>query len=237
METYSSLNWHVHPCLFPLPGLWFSPAVSRSSTSLASIPVIHTSWPGFTTRPQHGHWQTQNGTPSPHASRLSGKDMKWLDCVWRLRAINVARIRNLNLFTLSVSQARVALPGGLAMHSIPGRQVCIDTGLPPFFHMPPPAHAHAPAPSSPQPQPSPHSSHTHKVRGGRHKHTVKADLSRTDTQTHTFALFHFIFLSAHSLSCSDALTPDDVTTGTSLLLFERYRGHYWLLNSSSALFL
>ncbi|XP_042291515.1 terminal nucleotidyltransferase 4A isoform X1 [Thunnus albacares] len=60
------------------------------------------------------------------------------------------------------SQARVSLPGGLAMHSIPGRQVCIDTGLPPFFHMPPPAHAHAPAPSSPQPPPSPHSSHTHK---------------------------------------------------------------------------
>ncbi|KAM6899803.1 terminal nucleotidyltransferase 4A [Xenentodon cancila] len=62
------------------------------------------------------------------------------------------------------SQARVSLPGGLAMHSIPGRQVCMDTGLPPFFHMPPPAHAHAhaPAPSSPQPLPSPHSSHTHK---------------------------------------------------------------------------
>ncbi|KAM7383904.1 hypothetical protein PAMA_011324 [Pampus argenteus] len=60
------------------------------------------------------------------------------------------------------SQAHVSLPGGLAMHSIPGRQVCIDTGLPPFFHMHPPAHAHAPAPSSPQPPPSPHSSHTHK---------------------------------------------------------------------------
>uniref|UniRef100_A0A674MME1 Terminal nucleotidyltransferase 4A n=1 Tax=Takifugu rubripes TaxID=31033 RepID=A0A674MME1_TAKRU len=67
------------------------------------------------------------------------------------------------------SQARVSLPGGLAMHSIPGRQVCIDTGLPPFFHMPPPAHAHAPAPSSPQPPPSPHSSHTHKVGAGRHE--------------------------------------------------------------------
>lgn len=60
------------------------------------------------------------------------------------------------------SQARVSLPSGLAMPSIPGRQVCIDTGLPPFFHMPPPAHAHAPAPTSPQPPPSPHSSHTHK---------------------------------------------------------------------------
>ncbi|XP_030596209.1 terminal nucleotidyltransferase 4A [Archocentrus centrarchus] len=60
------------------------------------------------------------------------------------------------------SQARVPLPGGLAMHSMPGRQVCIDTGLSPFFHMHPPAHPHAPAPSSPQPPPSPHSSHTHK---------------------------------------------------------------------------
>lgn len=60
------------------------------------------------------------------------------------------------------SQARVSLPAGLAMPSIAGRQVCIDTGLPPFFHMPPPAHAHVPAPSSPQPPPSPQSSHTHK---------------------------------------------------------------------------
>lgn len=68
---------------------------------------------------------------------------------------------------ISVLQARVSLPTALAVHSIPGRQVCIDTGLPPFFHMPPPAHAHAPAPSSPQPPPSPHSSHTHKVRAGR----------------------------------------------------------------------
>ncbi|KAL6100179.1 tent4a [Pungitius sinensis] len=60
------------------------------------------------------------------------------------------------------SQARVSLPGGLAMHSIPGRQVCIETGLPSFFQMPPPARAHAPAPSSPQSPPSPHSGHTHK---------------------------------------------------------------------------
>uniref|UniRef100_A0A1A8FTQ2 Terminal nucleotidyltransferase 4A n=1 Tax=Nothobranchius korthausae TaxID=1143690 RepID=A0A1A8FTQ2_9TELE len=58
------------------------------------------------------------------------------------------------------SQAHVSLPGGLTLHSLPGRQVCMDTGLPPFFHLPPPAHA--PAPSSPQPPPSPHSSHTHK---------------------------------------------------------------------------
>ncbi|XP_037831817.1 terminal nucleotidyltransferase 4A isoform X2 [Kryptolebias marmoratus] len=58
------------------------------------------------------------------------------------------------------SQAHVSLAGALALHSMPGRQVCMDTGLPPFFHLPPPAHA--PAPSSPQPPPSPHSGHTHK---------------------------------------------------------------------------
>ncbi|XP_061615507.1 terminal nucleotidyltransferase 4A [Phyllopteryx taeniolatus] len=58
------------------------------------------------------------------------------------------------------SQARASLPGGLPMHSIAGRQVCIDTRLPAFFHMPPPAHAHAP--SSPQAPPSHHSSHAHK---------------------------------------------------------------------------
>ncbi|XP_038155707.1 terminal nucleotidyltransferase 4A isoform X1 [Cyprinodon tularosa] len=61
-----------------------------------------------------------------------------------------------------VSQAHVSLPSSLALHSMPGRQVCMDTGLPPFYHMPPPAHAHTPAPSSPQPPLSPHSSHTHK---------------------------------------------------------------------------
>ncbi|MED6269606.1 hypothetical protein CHARACLAT_001252 [Characodon lateralis] len=60
------------------------------------------------------------------------------------------------------SQAHVSLPSGLAMHSMPGRQVCMDTGLPPFYHMPPPAHAHTPAPSSSQPPLSPHSSYTHK---------------------------------------------------------------------------
>uniref|UniRef100_A0A3B5KT33 Terminal nucleotidyltransferase 4A n=1 Tax=Xiphophorus couchianus TaxID=32473 RepID=A0A3B5KT33_9TELE len=58
--------------------------------------------------------------------------------------------------------AHVSLPSGLAMHSMPGRQVCMDTGLPSFYHMPLPAHAHTPAPSSPQPPLSPHSSHTHK---------------------------------------------------------------------------
>lgn len=93
------------------------------------------------------------------------------------------------------SQARVSLPGGLAMHSIPGRQVCIDTGLPPFFHMPPPAHAHAPAPSSPQPPPSPHSSHTHKngakfnVKGFHNpplvNNAVLANRGHTHAHTHT----------------------------------------------------
>ncbi|XP_061597037.1 terminal nucleotidyltransferase 4A [Cololabis saira] len=93
------------------------------------------------------------------------------------------------------SQARVSLPGGLAMHSIPGRQVCMDTGLSPFFHMPPPAHAHAhaPAPSSPQPLPSPHSSHIHKngvkfnVKGFHNPPLVNnaALVNRGHTHTHT----------------------------------------------------
>ncbi|XP_047461751.1 terminal nucleotidyltransferase 4A isoform X2 [Mugil cephalus] len=93
-----------------------------------------------------------------------------------------------------VSQARVSLPGGLTMHSIPGRQVCIDARLPPFFHMPPPAHAHAPAPSSPQPPPSPHSSHTHKngakfnVKGFHNpplvNNAVLANRGHTHTQYH-----------------------------------------------------
>ncbi|XP_059205642.1 terminal nucleotidyltransferase 4A [Centropristis striata] len=94
------------------------------------------------------------------------------------------------------SQARVSLPGGLAMHSIPGRQVCIDTGLPPFFHMPPPAHAHAPAPSSPQPQPSPHSSHTHKngvkfnVKGFHNPPLVNNPVLPNRGHTHTHTQYH-----------------------------------------------
>ncbi|KAM4630040.1 terminal nucleotidyltransferase 4A [Polymixia lowei] len=96
------------------------------------------------------------------------------------------------------SQARVSLPGGLAMHSIPGRQVCIDTGLPPFFHMPPPAHAHAPAPSSPQPPPSPHSSHTHKnaakfnVKGFHNPALVSSPVlaNRGHTHAHTHTQYH-----------------------------------------------
>ncbi|XP_071771013.1 terminal nucleotidyltransferase 4A [Centroberyx gerrardi] len=95
------------------------------------------------------------------------------------------------------SQARVSLPGGLAMHSMPGRQVCIDPGLPPFFHMPP-AHAHAPAPSSPQPLPSPHSSHTHKngvkfnVKGFHNPALVNNPVlaNRGHTHTHTHTQYH-----------------------------------------------
>ncbi|KAM3858243.1 terminal nucleotidyltransferase 4A [Diretmus argenteus] len=94
------------------------------------------------------------------------------------------------------SQARVSLPGGLAMHSIPGRQVCIDTGLSPFFHMPPPAHAHAPAPSSPQPLPSPHSSHTHKngakfsVKGFHNPALVNNPVLANRGHTHTHTQYH-----------------------------------------------
>ncbi|KAK5855376.1 hypothetical protein PBY51_005479 [Eleginops maclovinus] len=96
------------------------------------------------------------------------------------------------------SQARVSLPGGLAMHSIPGRQVCIDTGLPHFFHMPPPAHGHAPAPSSPQPLSSPHSSHTHKngvkfnVKGFHNPPLVNNPvlINRGHTHTHSHTQYH-----------------------------------------------
>ncbi|KAM9738212.1 terminal nucleotidyltransferase 4A [Menidia menidia] len=91
-----------------------------------------------------------------------------------------------HLLLPSGSQARVSLPGGLAVHSIPCRQVCMDTGLPPFFHMPPPAHAHAPAPSSPQPPPSPHSSHTHKTGV---KFSVKG-FHTPPLATHTHTQYH-----------------------------------------------
>ncbi|KAK2830123.1 hypothetical protein Q5P01_018054 [Channa striata] len=99
-----------------------------------------------------------------------------------------------------VSQARVSLPTGLAMHSMPGRQVCIDTGPSTFFHMPPQAQAqaHAPAPSSPQPPPSPHSSHTHKngikfnVKGFHNPPLVNnpALANRGHTHTHTHTQYH-----------------------------------------------
>ncbi|CAB1350863.1 unnamed protein product [Coregonus sp. 'balchen'] len=61
------------------------------------------------------------------------------------------------------SQACMSLPGGLTMHSLPGRQVGIDGHhLPPFFPMPPPTHHNPHAPSNPQPLSSPHpASHTH----------------------------------------------------------------------------
>ncbi|KAM8841154.1 terminal nucleotidyltransferase 4A isoform 2-T2 [Spinachia spinachia] len=94
------------------------------------------------------------------------------------------------------SQARVSLPGGLAMHSIPGRQVCIDTGLPSFFHMPPPAHAHAPAPSRPQSPPSPHSSHTHKnaanfnVKGFHNPPLVNNPVLANRGHTHSHTQYH-----------------------------------------------
>lgn len=107
----------------------------------------------------------------------------------------------------SLLQARVSLPGGLAMHSIPGRQVCIDTGLPPFFHMPPPAHAHAPAPSSPQPLPSPHSSHTHKVGAGCNKRTHMYSQGKLVSHTQVFPS-HILCLSSvvFSIKCLTCLS-------------------------------
>ncbi|KAK1880630.1 Terminal nucleotidyltransferase 4A [Dissostichus eleginoides] len=94
------------------------------------------------------------------------------------------------------SQARVQLPGGLAMHPIPGRQVCIDTGLPPFFHMHPHIHAHVPAPSCPLPL----SSHTNKngvkfnVKGFHNpplvNNPVLVNRGHTHTHTHSHTQYH-----------------------------------------------
>ncbi|XP_067268461.1 terminal nucleotidyltransferase 4A isoform X3 [Chanodichthys erythropterus] len=50
------------------------------------------------------------------------------------------------------NQARVSIPGNLSLHALPGRQVCMADGPPPYLHMPPPAVP----PASPSPLPSPH---------------------------------------------------------------------------------
>ncbi|KAG1947299.1 terminal nucleotidyltransferase 4A [Pimephales promelas] len=50
------------------------------------------------------------------------------------------------------TQARVPIPGNLPLHALPGRQVCMADGPPPYLHMPPPAVPPAP----PSPLPSPH---------------------------------------------------------------------------------
>ncbi|CAL8297071.1 unnamed protein product [Lota lota] len=95
------------------------------------------------------------------------------------------------------SQAHVSLPGGLSMHSMPGRQVCIDaSSLPTFFHMPPPAHVSTP--TSPQPPPSPHSNHTHKnitkfnVKGFHNPALVSSPVltNRGHTHAHTHTQYH-----------------------------------------------
>ncbi|XP_056597989.1 terminal nucleotidyltransferase 4A isoform X1 [Triplophysa dalaica] len=49
------------------------------------------------------------------------------------------------------TQARVSIPGNLSIHALPGRQVCMADGPPPY-NMPPPAVPQAP----PSPLPSPH---------------------------------------------------------------------------------
>ncbi|XP_016126400.1 non-canonical poly(A) RNA polymerase PAPD7 [Sinocyclocheilus grahami] len=49
------------------------------------------------------------------------------------------------------AQARVSIPSNLSVHALPGRQVCMADGLPPYFHMPPPAVP--PAPPSPHHHP------------------------------------------------------------------------------------
>ncbi|XP_016141568.1 non-canonical poly(A) RNA polymerase PAPD7-like [Sinocyclocheilus grahami] len=52
------------------------------------------------------------------------------------------------------TQARVSIPGNLSLHALPGRQVCMANGLPPYLHMLPPAVP--PAPPSPLPIPYHH---------------------------------------------------------------------------------
>lgn len=107
----------------------------------------------------------------------------------------------------SFEQAHISLPGGLALHSMPGRQLSMDTGLPPFFHLPPPAHA--PALSSPQPPPSPHSSHAHKVGTRCYKHTDLTLLSLSEAvltclSVHLFIIFFcsfHIFVLSESRHC------------------------------------
>ncbi|TRY60220.1 hypothetical protein DNTS_026368 [Danionella cerebrum] len=54
-----------------------------------------------------------------------------------------------------VAQARMSIHGNLSLHTVPGRQVCMADGPPPYFHMPPPAVPPAP----PSPLPSPHHHH------------------------------------------------------------------------------
>ncbi|CAL8371745.1 unnamed protein product [Boreogadus saida] len=97
------------------------------------------------------------------------------------------------------SQAHVSLPGALSMHSIPGRQVCIDaSNLPTFFHMPPPAHAIVSTPSSPQPPASPHPNHTHKniakfnVKGFHNPALVSSPVltTRGHAHAHTHTQYH-----------------------------------------------
>ncbi|XP_030645237.1 terminal nucleotidyltransferase 4A [Chanos chanos] len=53
------------------------------------------------------------------------------------------------------SQARVSIPGSLPLHALPGRQVCMADGPPPYLHMPP----HAVPTAPPSPLPSPHIHH------------------------------------------------------------------------------
>uniref|UniRef100_A0A673HBR2 Terminal nucleotidyltransferase 4A n=1 Tax=Sinocyclocheilus rhinocerous TaxID=307959 RepID=A0A673HBR2_9TELE len=52
------------------------------------------------------------------------------------------------------TQARVSIPSNLSLHALPGRQVCMANGLPPYLHMLPPAVP--PAPPSPLPIPYHH---------------------------------------------------------------------------------
>ncbi|XP_077405352.1 terminal nucleotidyltransferase 4A [Vanacampus margaritifer] len=88
------------------------------------------------------------------------------------------------------SQARASLPGGLTMHSIPGRQVCIDTSLPVFFNLHSPAHVRAH--TSPQPPPS----HAHKnavkfnMKGLHNPPLITNPVAATRGHAHMHAQYH-----------------------------------------------
>lgn len=63
------------------------------------------------------------------------------------------------LIMSSGSQARLSLPGNMGVHSLPGRQVCIE-GPPPFLHIPPPTGPTA------SPSPMTNSHLHHKIHNG-----------------------------------------------------------------------
>ncbi|XP_053719787.1 terminal nucleotidyltransferase 4A isoform X1 [Synchiropus splendidus] len=94
------------------------------------------------------------------------------------------------------SQTRVSLPSAFTVHSIPGRQVCMNTRLPPFYPMHPHAQAHIPPPSSPEPPLSPQSCHNNQnaakfiVKSFHNPPMVNIPMVANRSQTHTYPQHH-----------------------------------------------